>query len=101
MEPTIMINPRLINRSDVKEKDWEGCLSIPGIRALVPRYKKISVQYINEQGLYVELELDGFIARVFQHEYDHLIGKVFLDRVESNTDVFSEAEYLKLIAAAV
>ncbi|MDO9164039.1 MAG: peptide deformylase [Methylococcaceae bacterium] len=101
MEPTIMINPRLTNRSDVKEKDWEGCLSIPGIRALVPRYKKISVQYINVQGLYVELELDGFIARVFQHEYDHLIGKVFLDRVESNTDVFSEAEYLKLIAAAV
>jgi len=101
MEPTIMINPRFINRSDAKEKDWEGCLSIPGIRALVPRYKHISVQYTNEQGLHVELELDGFIARVFQHEHDHLIGKVFLDRVESNIDVFSETEYLKLIEAAV
>lgn len=100
MEPTIMINPRFINRFDTQEKDWEGCLSIPGIRALVPRYKHISVQYTNEQGVCVELELNGFIARVFQHEYDHLIGKVFLDRVESNLDVFSEVEYLKLTEVA-
>ncbi|MDD5113453.1 MAG: peptide deformylase [Methylobacter sp.] len=100
MEPTIMINPLFVNSSDAQEKGWEGCLSIPGIRALVPRYKYISVQYANEQGFHVELELNGFIARVFQHEYDHLIGKVFLDRVESNLDVFSEVEYLKLTEVA-
>jgi len=99
MEPTVMINPLFAGKSDDLRKDWEGCLSIPGIRALVPRCQCILVQYNNEQGAHVELELDGFIARVFQHEWDHLNGKVFLDRVESDADVFSESEYLKLIAA--
>jgi len=100
MEPTVMINPFFKNILEAQEKDWEGCLSIPGIRALVPRYENISIQYTNEQGLQVEIMLDGFVARVFQHEYDHLIGKVYLDRVENNKDIFSESEFFKLIDAA-
>lgn len=98
MEPTVMINPLFKHLSEDQDKDWEGCLSIPSIRALVPRYRHIAIEYTNEQGEQIEQALDGFIARVFQHEYDHLIGKVFLDRVESNGDIFSESEYFKLTA---
>jgi len=96
MPATVMINPRFERCSDELEKDWEGCLSIPSIRAKVSRYKKITVSYTNIQGVLVNCELDGFVARVFQHEYDHLNGLVYLDRVENNRDIFSEAEFLKL-----
>ncbi len=96
MEPTVMINPTFEALSEVKEKDWEGCLSIPGIRALVPRYKLIKVQYADGQGKPIEQILEDFVARVFQHETDHLEGKVYLDRVENSLDIISESEYLKL-----
>lgn len=98
MNPTVMINPAFLPLSEIKEKDWEGCLSIPGIRALVPRYKEISVSYTDEQGRTVETTLEGFVARIFQHEADHLDGLVYLDRVESNRDIFSESEYQKLFS---
>lgn len=98
MEPTVMINPDFDALSTAKEKDWEGCLSIPGIRALVPRYKDIRVQYTSEQGVPMETTLEGFVARVFQHEMDHLDGLVYLDRVENNRDIVSESEYLKLFS---
>ena len=96
MEPTVMINPVFHALSDSKDKDWEGCLSIPGIRALVPRYQEILINYTNQQGGFVETKLEGFVARVFQHEFDHLEGKVYLDRVEDNRDIFAESEYFKI-----
>jgi peptide deformylase len=96
MPPTVMINPRFQALSEHKEKGWEGCLSVPSIRALVPRYTAIKIHYLNEQGDEQTAELDGFVARVFQHELDHLQGKVFLDSVESNQDIFAESEYLKI-----
>jgi peptide deformylase len=98
MEPTVMINPTFTALSEATEKDWEGCLSIPGIRALVPRFKDIRIDYSDERGNSIEARLQDFIARVFQHEFDHLNGLVFLDRVESNRDIFSESEYLKLLS---
>jgi len=96
MEPTVMINPVYQTFSDTREKDWEGCLSIPGIRALVPRYKEILVSYTNQQGEFVKTRLEGFVARIFQHEFDHLQGKVYLDRVEDNKEIFAESEYFKI-----
>ena len=96
MEPTVMINPSFQTLSDTREKDWEGCLSIPGIRALVPRYTEILISYITQQGGLVETQLGGFVARVFQHEFDHLEGKVYLDRVEDNRDIVAESEYFKI-----
>jgi peptide deformylase len=96
MEPTVMINPAFQKLSDIREKDWEGCLSVPGIRALVPRYTEILISYINQQNDLVEARLDGFVARVFQHEFDHLEGTVYLDRVEDNRDIFAESEYFKI-----
>jgi peptide deformylase len=96
MPPTVMINPRFQVLSEAKEKGWEGCLSVPSIRALVPRYTSIEIHYLNEQGEAQNAQLEGFVARVFQHEFDHLQGKVFLDSVESNQDIVAESEYLKL-----
>jgi len=96
MPATVMINPSFELLNDEMEKGWEGCLSIPSIRAKVPRYKKIKVSYTDAQGLLLNCELEDFVARVFQHEYDHLNGLVYLDRVENNRDIFSEAEFLKL-----
>lgn len=95
MEPIAMINPHLINHSDDIVKDWEGCLSVPGIRALVPRYTVVEVGYTDPDGRLQHCEFDGFIARVFQHEFDHLDGKVFLDRVETMKEVITDQEYFK------
>jgi peptide deformylase len=97
MEPTVMINPSFTALSETTAKDWEGCLSIPGIRARVPRYKKIQVKYLDQQGTVIDIVLEDFVARVFQHEFDHLLGKVYLDRLDSNEDIYSESEYLLAI----
>ncbi|MEB3342921.1 MAG: peptide deformylase [Okeania sp.] len=97
MEPTAMINPKLVSHSEDRVKGWEGCLSVPGIRGLVPRYRVINVEYTNREGKLERQELTDFVARIFQHEYDHLEGLVFLDRVESTTDLMTEDEYQKQI----
>ena len=97
MPATVMINPRFSPLSAHKEKGWEGCLSIPSIRALVPRYTAIKIHYLDEQGAEQNAELHDFVARVFQHECDHLQGKVFLDSVENNQDIVAESEYFKLV----
>lgn len=97
MEPTAMINPRIIAHSDEIVKDWEGCLSVPGMRGLVPRYQKIEVEYNNRDGKLHRQELTDFVARIFQHEYDHLEGIIFLDRVESSEDLIKEEEYQERI----
>ncbi len=95
MEPTAMINPKIVAYCDEIVKDWEGCLSIPGIRGLVPRYQAIEVEYLDRDRKLQRQELSDFVARIFQHELDHLNGVVFLDRVESTQDICTEAEYLK------
>lgn len=98
MEPTPMLNPELLWRSDETEKGWEGCLSVPGIRGQVPRSTRIGVRYLDRSGHSREEELAGFIARVFQHEYDHISGLLFLDRVESTRELVSEREYLRIVS---
>ena len=96
MQATLMINPTFRVLNPETKKDWEGCISIPGIRALVPRFTQISVNYEDRRGDAKEIELSGFVARIFQHENDHLDGIVYLDRVQNNSDIISEKEYLKL-----
>ncbi|HLO47846.1 MAG TPA: peptide deformylase [Kamptonema sp.] len=97
MEPTAMINPRIIARSNDVVKGWEGCLSIPGIRGLVPRSQKIEIEYTSRDGKLHRQELMDFVARIFQHEYDHLDGIVFLDRVENTQELMTEQEYQQQI----
>lgn len=97
MPATVMINPRFAIVDATLHKDWEGCLSVPGIRALVPRYRTIQACFQNAAGESQQQILADFPARVFQHEYDHLQGLVYLDRVASNRDIFAESEYCKLL----
>jgi peptide deformylase len=97
MEPEVVINPEIVHRSDEVVKGWEGCLSIPGIRGEVSRHRSIRARYQTAAGLLVEREFHDFVARIFQHEEDHLRGIVFLDRLESTRDVITEKEYQKRI----
>lgn len=97
MEPTPMINPKIISKSDEVKKDWEGCLSIPGIRGLVPRALDIEVEYTDRNGKKQKAAYSDFVARIFQHELDHLDGIVFLDRMDTTKDIMTDKEYLKLI----
>ena len=99
-ERRVLINPEILWRSPEVERGWEGCLSIPGMRGLVPRHLKIGARYINQEQKIVEEEFCNFDARVFQHEYDHLDGVLYLDRLESNRDLITEKEYVKLITPA-
>ena len=90
MDPTIMINPRIISYNDEIVKGWEGCLSVPGVRGLVPRYKVITVEYLDRYGKLQQQKLKDFVARIFQHELDHLNGILFIDRVDKSEDLVDQ-----------
>jgi peptide deformylase len=98
MQPTAMINPQIIDHNDKIVSDWEGCLSVPGIRGLVPRYQQIEVEYTNREGKLEHRVLTDFVARIFQHELDHLDGKLFIDRITNEEDIYTEAEYQSIIS---
>ncbi|MDB9313756.1 peptide deformylase [Spirulina sp. CS-785/01] len=98
MPPTAMLNPRIVAHSQETVKDWEGCLSVPGVRGLVPRYREIEVEYCDRAGNLQRQVLTDFIARIFQHELDHLDGILFIDRLQSHEDRFTEEEYQNSLA---
>ena len=76
-----MINPKIIRHSKKTEIDVEGCLSFPDTYGTVERYTDITVQYVDREGYEVEVDASGYLARVFQHEIEHLSGKIFTDRI--------------------
>ena len=78
---SVLINPSIEPLSDEIEEDWEGCLSIPELRGKVPRHQSVRVQALDRDGRHLNFVASGFHARVIQHEWDHLHGKVFLDRM--------------------
>jgi peptide deformylase len=82
-EALVVINPEITPHGDAMEEGWEGCLSIPDIRGLVPRHTHITVKALDRNGKAMELRLRGFPARVAQHETDHLDGVLFFDRMTS------------------
>ena len=90
-------NPEIAAASGEMEEDWEGCLSVPGLRGLVPRHRVISAVWRDAEGKRCAAELRGFAARVFQHELDHLDGVLFLDRVRSLGDLITENEFNRLV----
>ena len=79
---TVLFNPEFTAMSDERVDGWEGCLSIPDVRGVVPRSAAVNVKGLDAQGQPVELSAEGFFARVLQHEIDHLDGVIFLDRME-------------------
>jgi peptide deformylase len=82
-EAAVVINPEIMPSAPTIEEGWEGCLSIPDIRGMVPRHTEISLKALDRNGKNVELILKGFPARVAQHETDHLDGVLFFDRMRS------------------
>lgn len=97
MEPTAMINPCLVSHSEEMVSDWEGCLSVPGIRGLVPRYQSVEIEYIDRHSKLQRQELTGFVARIVQHELDHLEGLIFLDRLTSVQNIVTDQEYFQRV----
>ena len=78
---TVLVNPVIEPLSDEIEEGWEGCLSVPGMRGVVPRHSRIRYRGFDEAGTPIEREADGFHARVVQHECDHLIGTLYPMRI--------------------
>ncbi len=75
--PSVLINPVLTPLGDDLVEDWEGCLSVPGLRGMVPRHAKLRYQGLGEQGEVIDRTVQGFHARVVQHECDHLMGILY------------------------
>jgi peptide deformylase len=78
----VLVNPRLTPLGEERVPGWEGCLSVPDLRGLVPRHRRVRLQGLDREGAAIDLEAEGFFARVLQHECDHLDGRVYLDRME-------------------
>ena len=100
MEPvplTTLINPVITPLSDVQEEGWEGCISVPSMRGLVPRYAQIRYSGQDESGHFMEREVDGFHARVVQHEVDHLDGVLYPQRIRDMTQFGYKEELIDKI----
>jgi peptide deformylase len=82
---TVLINPVLTPIGDEEEDGWEGCLSVPGLRGVVPRFKRLRYQGFDPLGNPIDRTVEGFHARVVQHECDHLIGRLYPMRVRDFT----------------
>ncbi|HVJ81000.1 MAG TPA: peptide deformylase [Planctomycetia bacterium] len=92
LEPEVFINPQITPLADDQESRWEGCLSFLELQVLVPRWKKVRIEFLDREGKPRALELENFPARVVQHEYDHLDGVLTLDRAASTRDIIKASE---------
>lgn len=90
-----MVNPVIVERSASVLVDWEGCFSVPGLMGLVPRAETITVEYLNVDGSPVSEQYSGYVARVIQHEVDHLDGVEFVDRMADMTSLTTVSNYLQ------
>jgi peptide deformylase len=89
---TVLINPVLTRLDDTVDEDWEGCLSVPGMRGLVPRYRHLRYRGFDPSGAPIDRTVEGFHARVVQHEVDHLDGILYPRRIRDLTQFgFNEA----------
>jgi peptide deformylase len=84
---TVLINPQITPLGDALEEGWEGCLSVPGLRGLVPRFARIRYTGLDPQGRRIDREAEGFHARVVQHECDHLVGRLYPTRMTDLTQL--------------
>ena len=91
----VLINPKITAASKAMDEDWEGCLSVNDLRGRVPRAQWVDVEMLTQKGERVKFHAQGFLARVIQHECDHLAGKVYLDRMPNLTTLSHLREFVK------
>jgi peptide deformylase len=92
---TVIVNPQIVSHSEDFQEGWEGCLSVPELRGRVPRWLSLRVTGLSREGGPLDMEVDGFFARVVQHEVDHLEGRVFLDRLPDMSTLTHLREFQK------
>jgi peptide deformylase len=92
---TVLVNPRVTPLTDEREDGWEGCLSVPDMRGMVPRLTAVRLEAYDREGQPIELVAKEFFARVIQHETDHLNGVVYLDRMNDFSTLTHLAEWNK------
>ena len=93
LAPSVIINPEILNASNEQELGWEGCLSVEGKRAMVSRHTSIDVRYFDEHGTEQHKTLTDFLARIFQHELDHLDGITFIERLSDENEAIDEQQW--------
>ena len=98
--PTVLVNPVITPLSEATEDDWEGCLSVPGMRGVVPRWSQIRYTGFDQYGDPIDRTVQGFHARVVQHECDHLWGKLYPMRMTDMTQFgFTEVLFPEIAAS--
>jgi peptide deformylase len=100
MPLTVFVNPTIEVLDPAAAGYWEGCLSVPGLRGFVERPQHIRIRATDLARTPVELELQGFLATVFQHEFDHLDGRLYIDRITDPTRLAFEEEFERFILPA-
>lgn len=99
MPLTVFVNPEIEVLDPARAGYWEGCLSVPGLRGYVERPQHVRVRALDLDGRPLELTLRGFLATVFQHEFDHLDGRLYIDRMDDPTRLVFEEEFERYWAA--
>jgi peptide deformylase len=97
---TVLVNPVVTPLGDEKEHAWEGCLSIPDLRGVVPRWKRVRLEALDRDGQAYTVEAEGFFARVIQHECDHLEGGVYLDRMDGLRSLSFLREFERFVVSS-
>ncbi|HZJ34887.1 MAG TPA: peptide deformylase [Candidatus Angelobacter sp.] len=87
-EFTALINPKIVKLEGEITSDYEGCLSVPGVYGKVPRYNKVRIKALSVNGNEIRFKAEGFLARIIQHEIDHINGIVFIDHIRDEKDAF-------------
>lgn len=85
---SVLINPEVVKLEGEIEDDYEGCLSVADIYGKVPRYSKVRVRALDENGQPIRVKAEGFLARILQHEIDHTVGKMFIDHIKDQPGAF-------------
>jgi peptide deformylase len=98
MALTVFVNPTITVLAEETKGFWEGCLSVPGLRGFVDRPQHVRVDYLDLSAEPQSIELEGFLATVFQHEFDHLDGKLYLDRLSDTRLLAFEEEFMRYLA---
>jgi peptide deformylase len=98
MQPLVMVNPVINKNSENMVWEWEGCLSVPGLRGRIERPDSVEVAHLDRDGQAQNIKLEGFVARIFLHEFDHLIGKTWLDHIANTENIMANDVWLTKFA---